>query len=43
MAFHKVGNLVCTDCLRAGWIFGLKHCISYLFNNCALGRESVGG
>jgi hypothetical protein len=43
MAFYKVGNLFCTDSLRVGWIFGLKHCIGHLFNNCALGRESIGG
>jgi hypothetical protein len=43
MAFYKVGNPFYTDSLRVGWIFGLKHYIGYLFNNYALGRESIGG
>jgi hypothetical protein len=42
MAFYKVGYPFCTDCLRAGWILSPKYYVSYLFNNYALRRESVG-
>jgi hypothetical protein len=42
MAFYKVGNPFCANLLGASWILGIKHCIGHLFNNYALGRESVG-
>jgi hypothetical protein len=42
MAFNKVSNLFCANLLRASWILSIKHYISHLFNNSALGRESIG-